>query len=132
MASKKLYLLYVNELGPDYKGNYMYEFIFGPETDIDVDDLDWDSDGKGQPPIEKDIDKVGVLKDSFKLDVIQNSDFFCLEDAQDNVIALAWESYDDMEEEEIIHKRLVFHYGEVMEKVTDKLYERDITLDFNN
>jgi hypothetical protein len=28
-------LIFINQLGSDYKGNYMYEFIFGDEKNCD-------------------------------------------------------------------------------------------------
>jgi L,D-peptidoglycan transpeptidase YkuD (ErfK/YbiS/YcfS/YnhG family) len=46
------------------------------------------------------------------------------------VIALAWES-DDSDINFDIEKRLVFRYGEDEKKIKDKLYERDIVLEFD-
>jgi hypothetical protein len=123
-------LVYVNELGPNFRGDNIYEFIFS-----DVDDVwgeDWDvepANGRPQPPNIDYIKKVGVLKNSeIELNLIQNSDFFGVYDAVDGVIALAWEKGDS---DEILinkRKRLVFQYGETIESVDDKLYERDIVL----
>jgi hypothetical protein len=50
-------------------------------------------------------------------------------DSMDDVIALAWEK----ETEEIDFtktKRLVFRFGETEQQIKDKLYERDIVLEF--
>jgi hypothetical protein len=72
---------------------------------------------------------VGVLKNSeIELTLIQNSDFFGVYDAIDGVIALAWENSDS--DDILIHKRkrLVFQYGDSVEMVENKLYERDIVL----
>ena len=123
-------LVYVNELGPNFRGDNIYEFIFS-----DVDDVwgeDWDAEpanGRPQPPNIDYVKKVGVLKNSeIELNLIQNSDFFGVYDAVDGVIALAWEKNDS---DEILinkRKRLVFQYGETIESVDDKLYERDIVL----
>ena len=123
-------LVYVNELGPNYRGDNLYEFIFS-----DVDDVwgeDWDAEpasGKPLPPDVNYIKKVGVLKNSeINLNLIQNSDFFGVYDAIDGVISLAWERSDS---DEILinkRKRLVFQYGETVESVENKLYERDIVL----
>jgi hypothetical protein len=123
-------LVYVNELGPNYKGDNIYEFIFS-----DIDDVwgeDWDAEpanGKPQPPEINYIKKVGVLKNSeIELNLIQNSDFFGVYDAIDGVISLAWEKNDS---DEILinkRKRLVFQYGETVEDIENKLYERDIVL----
>ena len=122
-------LVFVNELGPNFKGDNLYEFIFSTEAKVDGEG--WDSNpasGNPQPPHIDFISKVGILKnDKIKLNVIQNSDFFSIYDAVDNVIALAWEDteYEYYNENEI---RLVFHYGDSEETVIDKLYERDIVL----
>jgi hypothetical protein len=50
-------------------------------------------------------------------------------DAVDGVVALAWENmegYDDYPE-----KWLFFSFGEDIESVNDKLYERDMVLKFD-
>ncbi len=123
-------LVYVNELGPNYRGDNIYEFIFS-----DIDDVwgdDWDAEpanGRPQPPNIDYVKKVGVLKNSeIELILIQNSDFFGVYDAVDGVIALGWEKGDS---DEILinkRKRLVFQYGESVDSVENKLYERDIVL----
>jgi hypothetical protein len=123
-------LVYVNELGPNFRGDNIYEFIFS-----DVDDVwgyDWDvepANGRPQPPNIDYVKKVGVLKNSeIELNLIQNSDFFGVYDAVDGVIALGWEKGDS---DEILinkRKRLVFQYGESVESVENKLYERDVVL----
>jgi len=76
-------LIFVNGLGPNYKGDNLYE-----------------------------------------LDLIQNSDFFSMVDAIDDVVSLAWESDDENK------KRLVFRFGETEQQIKDKLYERDLILEF--
>jgi len=123
-------LVYVNELGPNFRGDNIYEFIFS-----DIDDVwgeDWDAEpanGRPQPPNIDYVKKVGVLKNSeIELNLIQNSDFFGVYDAVDGVIALAWEKGDSDEILISKKKRLVFQYGETVDSVENKLYERDIVL----
>jgi hypothetical protein len=118
-------LVFINELGPNFRGDNIYEFIFS-----DLDDVYgeyWDSEtanGKPTPPHVEFIKKVGVLKNcEVELDLIQNSDFFGMYDSIDGVIALGWEKLDHYE-----GKRLVFQYGESIEIVENKLYEKDIVL----
>ena len=118
-------LVFINELGPNFRGDNIYEFIF---SDLDeVYGEYWDSEtanGKPTPPHVEFIKKVGVLKNSdIELELIQNSDFFGMYDAVDGVIALGWEKPDNYE-----GKRLVFQYGESIEIVENKLYEKDIVL----
>jgi len=123
-------LVYVNELGPNYKGDNIYEFIFSDLDDVWGDE--WDSEpaaGKPSPPNINYIKKVGVLKNSeIELELIQNSDYFGVYDAIDGVIALAFEKSDS--DEILINKkkRLFFRYGETVQSVENKLYERDIVL----
>lgn len=128
------YLIYVNELGPNYKGEITYEFIFSDSIEGIWGDS-WESkpsNGYPSPPDLEHINKVGVLKtDETTLSVIQNSDYFSMVDAMDGVIALAWEN----ETEEVNFdrvKRLVFNFGQNEESVKDKLYERDFVLGFEN
>ena len=120
------YLIYVNGLGPNYKGDNLYEFIFSDR--LDVWGESWDnkpSNGYPQPPELKYIKKVGVLRDTdVKLELIQNSDFFSMVDAIDDVIALAWESDDEDQ------KRMVFRFGTPEQEIKDKLSERDLILEF--
>lgn len=120
-------LIYVNGLGPNYKGDNLYEFIFSDTTDVWGDS--WESkpsNGYPTPPELKYIKKVGVLRNTdIKLELIQNSDFFSMIDAMDDVVALAWES-----EDETNKGRLVFRFGQTENEIKDKLYERDSILEF--
>jgi len=121
------YLTYVNGLGPNYKGDNLYEFIFSDS--LDVWGESWESkpsNGYPTPPELQYIKKVGVLRNTdLKLELIQNSDFFCMIDAIDDVVALAWEP-----EESEGQKRLVFRFGSTEQDIKDKLYERDLILEF--
>ena len=127
------YLIYVNGLGPNYKGDNIYEFIFS-DVKEEVWGESWESkpsNGNPLPPNIEFIRKVGVLKNAeIKLSLIQDSDFFSMIDSLDDVIALAWES-DDSDINFDIEKRLVFRYGEDEKKIKDKLYERDIVLELD-
>ena len=120
-------LIYVNGLGSDYKGQNLYEFIFSDDLNVWGDD--WDSkpsNGYPSPPDLHYIKKVGVLRNTnLKLELIQDSDFFSMEDAMDDVIALSWEI-----ENEDNQKRMVFRFGISEQEIKDKLYERDLVLEF--
>jgi hypothetical protein len=127
------YLIYVNGLGPNYKGDNIYEFIFS-DVKEDVWGENWESkpsNGNPLPPNIEFIKKVGVLKNSeIKFSLIQDSDFFSMIDSLDDVIALAWESEDSDVNFEM-EKRLVFRFGEDEKTIKNKLYERDIVLEFD-
>ncbi len=126
------YLIYVNELGPNYKGDNTYEFIFSNGLEEIWGDS-WESNpanGYPSPPDLNFIDKVGTLKSNeITLSVIQKSDYFSMTDCMDDVISLAWENEID-EIDFTIKKRLVFRFGETEQSVKNKLYERDIVLEF--
>jgi len=123
-------LVYVNELGPNYRGDNVYEFIF---SDLDnVWGEGWDESpamSKPEPPNLEFIKQVKVLKNSgLELNLVQDSDFFSFYDSIDGVIALAWENEDSSF---VINKkfdRLVFSYGDTLKQVEDKIYERDLIL----
>jgi len=121
------YLTYVNGLGPNYKGDNLYEFIFSDS--LDVWGESWESkpsNGYPSPPELQYIKRVGVLRDTdVKLELIQNSDFFSMIDSIDDIVALAWET-----EEIESQKRLVFRFGMSEEEINNKLQERDLLLDF--
>ena len=58
-----MYLVYINELGKDYKGQNQYEFIFSKTLDVIEDE--WyiiPSSGRSIPPSLDNIDLVGLLK----------------------------------------------------------------------
>jgi hypothetical protein len=122
------YLIYVNGLGPNYRGDNMYEFIFG--ENLDVWGEKWESkpaSGYPEPPEIDYVRRVGTLRNtSMELELIQKSDYMGMTDAMEDIIALAWET-DESSENQI---RLVFRFGETENKVVDKLYERDLILEY--
>lgn len=121
-------LIYINEIGSDYKGQKQYEFIFSKLKEFDIEE--WFvipasiSVNSKSPNIDY-VDLVGLLKDSdIQLELIQNSDYFGVIDAVDGVIALGWEKF-DMESE---NNRLFFRFGETIESVNRKIRERGYQL----
>jgi hypothetical protein len=123
-----MYLLYINELGQDYKGQRQYEFIFGQNLDALVEE--WfiiPSAGRSIPPEIEDIDLVALLKNSdLKLELVQNSDYFGVIDSVDGIVALGWEAFDINAEERPV--RVSFHFGEELDSVTEKLSKRGLRL----
>ena len=124
-------LIYINGLGPNYKGDNIYEFIFS-ET-LEVFGENWESkpaNGYPLPPDLEYIKKVGTLvNEDVEFDLVQNSDVFSVIDSMDGVLALGWEKETDEIDFSLV-KRLVFQFGESEESVKNKLYERDIVLQF--
>jgi hypothetical protein len=121
-------LIYINEIGSDYKGQKQYEFIFSESTEIDMDEwfvIPSSSTSQPKSPEVEYVDLVGLLKDTdLHLELIQDSDYFGVIDAVDGVIALGWEKFDFDSEFE----RISFKFGESLESVTKKLKQRDYLL----
>lgn len=129
MNKEALYLTYINEVGKDWKGEFIYEFLFSNSTD-GVDGEYWDefpASGKPEPPHSQYTHCVGNLKSTLKFDVVQNSDTFCLWDAVDGIVALAWENVNDYDEYPAI--RTFFKFGQTLKSVEENLYTQDIILD---
>lgn len=125
------YLIYINGLGTNYKGENIYEFIFSDNID-EVWGQDWEvrpANGYPSPPDIEHVKKVGVLTNNeVTLELVQNSDVFSVQDGIDGVIAIGWEKEDEIDFSLV--KRLVFKYGDQEQEVKDKLYERDFVLQF--
>jgi len=123
-----MHLIYVNEIGEDYKGQKQYEFIFSTSTEIDMDvwfKIPASLSAEPKSPDIEYVDLVGLLKNTdLQLELIQDSDYFGVIDAVDGVIAMAWEKFDFDSENE----RLTFKFGESIENVTKKLKQRDYIL----
>jgi hypothetical protein len=121
-------LIYINEIGSDYKGQKQYEFIFSESTEIDMDEwfvIPSSSTSQPKSPEIEYVDLVGLLKDTnLQLELIQDSDYFGVIDAVDGVIALGWEKFDFDSE----FQRISFKFGESLDSVTKKLKQRDYLL----
>lgn len=124
-------LTYINALNKNYRGENIYEFIFSKNKEIDFGE-NWDispaSSAEISPPDIKEIKTVGTLiSDEIELELVVNSDTFGMLDCVENIIALGWEK--ESPDDEI---RLVFHFGESLDSVKDKLYGRDKIMDLND
>lgn len=121
-------LIYVNEIGSDYKGQKQYEFVFSTSTEIDMDEwfvIPASATSLPKSPDIEYVDVIGLLKNTdLQLELVQNSDYFGVIDAVDGVIALAWEKYDINSEDD----RLTFKFGETIDSVTKKLKQREFEL----
>lgn len=121
-------LIYINEIGSDYKGQKQYEFIFSSKEEIYYDSwftVPAITAMEPKTPEVEDINMVGLLKDcDLELELIQNSEYFGIIDAVDGVIALGWEKFDlDLED-----NRIFFKFGEKLEKIETKLAQRGYEL----
>ena len=82
-----MHLIYVNEIGSDYKGQKQYEFIFSTSTEIDMDEwftIPASLEVSSKSPDVEYVDTVGLLKDTdLQLELVQDSDYFGVIDAVD-------------------------------------------------
>jgi len=124
-------LIYINGMGPNFRGDNIYEFIFSDT--LEVFGENWESkpaNGYPLPPDMEYIKKLGTLvNEDIVFELVQDSDVFSVIDSMDNVIALGWEK-ETNDIDFSLTKRLVFHFGDTEEEVKNKLYERDIVLQF--
>lgn len=127
-----MYLAFVHYVGKDYSNNYIYEFLFTDNLE-EICGENWDSNpanGNPLPPID-DIVDVGRFYSQIYFEVIQENSVFCMNDAKDGLIALAWEdfnmsTYEDGEPE----KKMFFKFGESKQDVDAKFYARDLVLKY--
>jgi hypothetical protein len=123
-----MHLIYVNEIGSDYKGQKQYEFIFSDSTEIDMDEwfiIPASASSQPKSPEMEYVDLVGLLKNTdLQLELVQDSDYFGVIDAVDGVVAMAWEKFDMDSDSE----RLTFKFGESIDSVTKKLKIRSYLL----
>jgi hypothetical protein len=121
-------LIYVNEIGSDYKGQRQYEFIFSTSTELDIEEwfiIPASAVSTSKSPEIEYVDLVGLLKNTdLKLELVQDSDYFGVIDAVDGVVALAWEKFDFDNE----YERLTFRFGDSLESVSKKLKQREYQL----
>lgn len=123
-------LIYINKIGKNWEGEYMYEFLFG-ETIDNVDGEEWDSvpaSGRPEPPSSEFVDLVGKLSTEIQFDLVQESDTFAVWDSVDGIVALGWENINSYDEYPSV--RLTFNFGMDKEQVESKLYERDLKLTY--
>jgi hypothetical protein len=123
-------LIYINKIGKDWEGNYIYQFLFSNSTN-DIDGEDWDAvpaSGRPQSPNSEFVQEVGTLNTDIKFNLVQDSDTFAVWDAVDGIVALGWEDIDSYEE--YPESRLWFSFGLEIDAVNDRLYERDLILEY--
>jgi len=129
-----MYLIYINNIGKNYKSENIYEFLFSDKTDLDWDENWYESsvvtDKNDLTPDPSFIKLVGGLKTSeLDLELIQNSGVFQIYNAVEGIVALGWEILKD--DEDYPEERLVFKFGETKESIEEKLYSLDLVLNYD-
>lgn len=131
---KELYLIYINKIGTNFKGEHIFEFLFSDRTNYDWDENWYESsvvtDKNDLTPDPSFIKLVGGLKTSeLDLELIQNSGVFQIYNAVEGIIALGWEKLQD--DVDYPEERLVFRFGETKKSVEEKLYSLDLVLNYD-
>jgi len=131
---KDLYLIYINKIGTNFKGEHIFEFLFSDRTNYDWDESWYESsvvtDKNDLTPDPSFIKLVGGLKTpELDLELIQNSGVFQIYNAVEGIIALGWEKLQD--DQEYPEERLVFRFGETKKSVEEKLYSLDLILNYD-
>lgn len=125
------YVCFINKMGKDIDGFYIYEFLFCTKDELEVVwGQDWNYKPAGIcgdiPPEEGTYSSVKVLKTDLLLDVAQESMCHSMQDCINGVIALGYENLDDPEKEYPEEGVLVFHFGEHIKSVEEKLARRGL------
>jgi hypothetical protein len=131
---KELYLIYINKIGTNFRGEHIFEFLFSDRTNYDWDETWYESsvvtDKNDLTPDPSFIKLVGGLKTpELDLELIQNSGVFQIYNAGEGIIALGWEKLQD--DQDYPEERLVFRFGETKESVEEKLYSLDLVLNYD-
>ena len=128
-----MYLIYINKIGTNFKGEHMFEFLFSNTRDWEWDEEWYESsvitDTTDLTPPPTIIKKIGFLKtNKLDLELVQESGVFDVYNAVEKIIALGWEKLH--EESDLDSDRVVFHFGDDMEKVENELYQHDLILNY--
>ena len=129
--TSNLYVVYVQEVGKDNDGNYVYEFLISEDPDSI-----W-MDSWNEIPVcnETDIkpsqdyyDYVKELRTDIKLSLGQNNCCVSFMDIKDNIAAIAYE--DLSEAEEYPEPRIVILYGDPLDEVEEMLAKRNLVMKY--
>lgn len=115
--NEDLKLCFIKNIGLDLNGNYQYEFLFTSK----IDEV-WGEDFEIMPaglcnnlnPNQEDYDAVKNVTINLKLELIQHSCCFSMQDCMDGIISLAY----GYENDKLV---LNLKFGETLSEVEDKL-----------
>lgn len=129
--TSELYVIYVQEVGKDNDGNYVYEFLISEDADsVWMDNYNEipccnEQDLK---PSEDQYEYVKELRTDIKLSLAQNNCCVSFMDVKDSISALAYE--DLSEAEEYPEPRIVILYGDPLDEVEQMLAKRDLYMKY--
>ena len=129
--TSNLYVVYVQEVGKDNDGNYVYEFLISEDPDSIWMDS-WNEipvcNETDVKPSQDYYDYVKELRTDIKLSLGQNNCCVSFMDIKDNIAAIAYE--DLSEAEEYPEPRIVILYGDSLDEVEEMLAKRNLVMKY--
>lgn len=129
--TSSLYVIYVQEVGKDNDGNYVYEFLISEDPDSIWMDS-WNEipvcNETDVKPSQDYYDYVKELRTDIKLSLGQNNCCVSFMDIKDNIAAIAYE--DLSEAEEYPEPRIVILYGDPLDEVEEMLAKRNLVMKY--
>ena len=129
--TSNLYVVYVQEVGKDNDGNYVYEFLISEDPDSVWMDS-WNEipvcNETDVKPSQDYYDYVKELRTDIKLSLGQNNCCVSFMDIKDNIAAIAYE--DLSEAEEYPEPRIVILYGDSLDEVEEMLAKRNLVMKY--
>lgn len=129
--TSNLYVIYVQEVGKDNDGNYVYEFLISEDPDSVWMDS-WNEipvcNETDVKPSQDYYDYVKELRTDIKLSLGQNNCCVSFMDIKDNIAAIAYE--DLSEAEEYPEPRIVILYGDPLDEVEEMLAKRNLVMKY--
>ena len=122
-------LTYINSIGTDWNGAYVYEFIFTDNIE-NVEGEDWDAipaNKHPKPPNQEYVSCVFEVRLDIELTLIQNSKLYSFFDSVDNAIALGFDNL--LQYEEYPEERFIFNFSDDFEVIKDFFYSKDIRVE---
>ena len=132
-CENELCLVYVKHIGTDIDGKNIYNLLLSKDPDGAFSE-DWGQiPAKNVPDARLDLeedmyDYVVECRTDIKFDLAQHCSSFSMQDARDNIVALAFENvskYDEYPE-----PRIILHFGENIEDIEKKFTQRNISLKY--
>ena len=129
--TKDVYLCFVRLIGEEMDSINRYEFVF---TD-NIEEA-WGENWEHVPASlvnnlmvdSKYITEVHIVRTGIKFALVQDNSCFGMQDCIDNIVALAYEDISGYSEYPEERGRLVFHFGESLDDVENKLANCNILM----
>lgn len=120
-------LVYVRFKCANFDPTYEYEFLFSDTPEI-VYGPDWDYPNPSicgdVSPDKTTYSSIKTVKTTFKLKTLQETTCYSMEYGMNNILALAWIDIEGLDEYPE-NGRMVFHFGDSIEKVEELLSKYD-------